>query len=448
MNLSKKLGLKKSRNLKALAKEKLFNKTIQKKLNLFIKDKYSTKNASTTKLKKKNDLSRKGNNNITVNNSINNIINKIEIVSRNHSNEKKQKYLTFDDNISNNHFLTSKNSVNNLFSFITKKNILKKRNPNNCFNDSFNFNSGINKMGRKKSFYDKRITNGNIMITKINTINARKRYPNLTNNNFSSFNNSINSSINETIKNHMNIISNSNNFEQSLRNKLLYAGKEQIKKRELNKKIQKAVLGINKLLPVNLKLNNITKINKNKVNLNNTNIIKPNYLSINKNKTFVDMFIKKSKKNNANLINNNSKISISNNRQIYKINTFNDNKKQNETFLKTIFKEEKNKQSVELKRYKRGSKNIVDKNKYIKLDENISKIKNKICDSSLNKTIGFSNNTTKIEEEGMLEMNDVKDIIIYYNLSKELNKDYLFEKFDYNFFIEKKMNNYFRFFIK
>ena len=303
-------------------------------------------------------------------------------------------------------------------------------------------------MGRKKSFYDKRITNGNIMITKINTINARKRYPNLTNNNFSSFNNSINSSINETIKNHMNIISNSNNFEQSLRNKLLYAGKEQIKKRELNKKIQKAVLGINKVLPVNLKLNNIIKINKNKVNLNNTNIIKPNYLSINKNKTFVDMFIKKSKKNNANLINNNSKISISNNRQIYKINTFNDNKKQNETFLKTIFKEEKNKQSVELKRYKRGSKNIVDKNKYIKLDENISEIKNKICDSSLNKTIGFSNNTTKIEEEGMLEMNDVKDIIIYYNLSKELNKDYLFEKFDYNFFIKKKMNNYFRFFIK
>ena len=128
--------------------------------------------------------------------------------------------------------------------------------------------------------------------------------------------------------------------------------------------------------------------------------------------------------------------------------TFYNFQKQNETFLKTIFKEEKNKQSVELKRYKRGSKNIVDKNKYIKLDENISEIKNKICDSSLNKTIGFSNNTTKIEEEGMLEMNDVKDIIIYYNLSKELNKDYLFEKFDYNFFIKKKMNIYFMFFIK
>ena len=119
MNLSKKFGLKKSRNLKALEKEKLFSKTIQKKLNLFIKDKYSTKSSSTTKLNKKNDLSSKGNNNITVNNSINNIINKIEIVSRNHSNEKKQKYLTFNDNISNNHFLTSINSVNNLFSFIT-----------------------------------------------------------------------------------------------------------------------------------------------------------------------------------------------------------------------------------------------------------------------------------------------------------------------------------------
>ena len=43
-------------------------------------------------------------------------------------------------------------------------------------------------------------------------------------------------------------------------------------------------------------------------------------------------------------------------------------------------------------------------------------------------------------------MDDAKDIINYNNLNKELNKNCLFEKFDYNLF-KKKMKKYFRFFM-
>ena len=48
----------------------------------------------------------------------------------------------------------------------------------------------------------------------------------------------------------------------------------------------------------------------------------------------------------------------------------------------------------------------------------------------------------------MLEIDNIKDIIIYYDLNKQLNKDYLFEKFDYDFFIKKKMEKYFKFYKK
>ena len=53
-----------------------------------------------------------------------------------------------------------------------------------------------------------------------------------------------------------------------------------------------------------------------------------------------------------------------------------------------------------------------------------------------------------INDEGILELDEVKDVIIYYNLNKESNKDYLFKKFDYDFFIKKMKKKYFKFFIK
>ena len=66
-------------------------------------------------------------------------------------------------------------------------------------------------------------------------------------------------------------------------------------------------------------------------------------------------------------------------------------------------------------------------------------------DSKLSKSFLKTNNTTMINDEGIFEMEEVKDVIIYYNLNKESNKDYLFKKFDYDFFIKKMMKKYFNF---
>ena len=114
-----------------------------------------------------------------------------------------------------------------------------------------------------------------------------------------------------------------------------------------------------------------------------------------------------------------------------------------------MFKYDKNQCNFQIKRNNKQNKNIVEKKDKIEFEETINKRENDInYDSSLNKTVAFSNNTTKIEEEGMLKIDEVRDIIIYYNLNKESYKDYLFEKFDYNFFIKKKMKKYFKFFMK
>ena len=64
-------------------------------------------------------------------------------------------------------------------------------------------------------------------------------------------------------------------------------------------------------------------------------------------------------------------------------------------------------------------------------------MKNNIADTVL----------SKITDEGFLEMDEIQDIIIYFKLSKELYKDYLFEKNDYNLFIRKRMKKYMNFFI-
>ena len=59
----------------------------------------------------------------------------------------------------------------------------------------------------------------------------------------------------------------------------------------------------------------------------------------------------------------------------------------------------------------------------------------------------LSQYTTKIEEEGMLEMNEVKDLIIYYKLDEESGKDYLLKKNDYTNFIRNKMKKYLDFYL-
>ena len=258
----------------------------------------------------------------------------------------------------------------------------------------------------------------------------------------------MNSSINKIIKNHKKFASNLNGFENSLTNKLFNIGKNRIKENELNKKIQKAVLRINKVLPTKIKLNNKQKIKKEKLNLKK-NINSKNYLSINTNNTFSITHNKKSNKNKNNSINNHSKNSINNNYSIYKINKFSQNKKQKETNLIIIFKDGKTKRNILIKKPNKKNKNLNENSKKLLSNITTPKKENDInIDSKLSKSFLKSNNTTMINDEGILELDEVKDVIIYYNLNKELNKDYLFEKFDYDFFIKKMKKKYFKFFIK
>ena len=224
MKLSKKSGYNKSRNLNSLIKEKLNNKTFQNKLNAFIsKKKYSINNTNTKKLVKQNDFLFKRNiNNITINNTINNITNKIEIVSRNRFNENNLKYITsnnsFKSNLINYYFLTSKNNYNNISSIIKGK----------SNNSSFYFNPSINKIRKKPSFLTNRVNNGHMISSKMNTIN---KYSNLISNNVSLYNQSINSSINENIKSYNNFNTKRNKFDNSLKNKFYNAPKALAKKK-------------------------------------------------------------------------------------------------------------------------------------------------------------------------------------------------------------------------
>ena len=437
MRLSKKIEFRNKINFNSSTKEK-----IQSKLNLFSKNKLIKNDISANKLREKIDIiPQLNNNNTTENNSINNIINNIEIASLNHSNENSQKYIVYNSykyNISNNNFITNTNIINNLLSLITNKNKIRKRKENNSFNYSFNINSRIKKKGRNQSLYKNRITNSKLTISK----------KNFKTNNISSFKNLMNSSINKIIKNHKKFASYLNGFENSFTNKLFNIGKNRIKENELNKKIQKAVLRINKVLPTKIKLNNKQKIKKEKLNLKK-NINSKNYLSINTNNTFSITHNKKSNKNKNNSINNHSKISINNNYSIYKINKFNDNKKQKETNLIIIFKDGKTKRNILIKKPNKKNKNLNENSKKLLSNITTPKKENDInIDSKLSKSFLKSNNTTMINDEGIFEMEEVKDVIIYYNLNKELNKDYLFEKFDYDFFIKKMKKKYFKFFIK
>ena len=114
-----------------------------------------------------------------------------------------------------------------------------------------------------------------------------------------------------------------------------------------------------------------------------------------------------------------------------------------------IFKDGKTKRNILIKKPNKKNKNLNENSKKLLSNITTPKKENDInIDSKLSKSFLKSNNTTMINDEGILELDEVKDAIIYYNLNKELNKDYLFEKFDYDFFIKKMKKKYFKFFIK
>lgn len=454
MKLSSKLELIKSRN--HLAKEIPSSKTIQNDYNILYSKKRSTYNINLKKINKNNRFFFYGNNNITINNKINNIINKIKIITSNNSSTKRNQFLTINNNNSNksiHNYANRKNSGNNLSSVQNKNHSSKNSSMtlNNSNKYSFLFKHGHYKMGKYPTFCTNRLTNSGNNSTKI--IN-KKKGNRILSNIITSYNTSINTSINNKI-NPRNTYStlNTNNYENSLRNKNSN-DKKKSKKLELNKKIKNAILGINKIMPpvikINKNLNLLTKSNKNiRLNLNSKNLTKRNIFSKNENKTTTNMINTKFSFNNK-LINHNNISKLNTKLITNKYIRINDNNEKNETYVNNIFKDEKKGHNIQIKRNNEKFKDFSEKNKIIELNDlfnkyaekekiknNKSSLKNNIADTVL----------SKITDEGFLEMDEIQDIIIYFKLSKELYKDYLFEKNDYNLFIRKRMKKYMNFFI-
>jgi hypothetical protein len=310
-------------------------------------------------------------------------------------------------------------------------------------------------MGKYPTFCRNKLTSASSNSTKI--IN-KKKGNRILSNIITSYNTSINTSINNKMKSRNTFTTlNTINCANSLRNK--NSNEKKIsKKRELDKKIKNAILGINKIMPplikINKNLNLLTKFNKNiGLNSNNKNLAKPNLFSKNENKTSTNMLNYKFNFNNINkLINHKNNANISNKFIYNKYKELNDNNKKSETYLNNIFKDEKKGQNILIKRNNQKFKDFSEKNKIIELDELFNKYaekeKNRNNNSSLKDNNIVDTVLSKITDEGFLEMDEIQDIIIYFKLGKELYKDYLFEKNDYNYFIKKRMKKYLNFFIK
>ena len=151
---------------------------------------------------------------------------------------------------------------------------------------------------------------------------------------------------------------------------------------------------------------------------------------------------------------NKTNINIKNNNRIYNYNKFNKKNKEKNSLYNIFFKAETNNQNIKIKKRNIEIKNGAENNKKeVKLSINkqnkIEKIKNNDCRfNSFDNTIKLSKTTTKIEEEGELGLDEVKDLIIYFKLNKETNKDYLFKKNDYIDFIKNSKKRYVNFFTK
>ena len=475
--------------------KKLFSRLSNKNFELLISDKfikkihnesYNTHNKSKQiKILNKNSLNKRKDlilkkNNITINNSINNIINNITI-NTNHASDRKHRFLMSNNSKSKgkeeeNHILDNKKNIRkNFISFIKDNGISRNkffRNINyNISNNSFNHLSFNNKILNNPSFNKNKTKKESIMPKKINKRN--KNYNFITNK--SLYTNSINTSINEGFKKNVNISLNLNKFTRSLRLKFFDVEKDNLKKKEMEKKIQNIFNGINKnkkIIPsiINISKGNIKIVNakkNNKSQLNN-NIINHTFLIKNKSKTtnnFIDnkknlnkkITSYNAQKNNFNIIKNFQR----NNNYNRNINHLTN---ENKTFLKIIFKDNRNITKTITTNTATNNDNLdnniknsiprIKKNEQIiNLKQSINNIINKRdkkreTNSSLNNTIKFSQYTSKIEDEGELGLDEVQDIIIYYRMNNELLKDYLFKNNDYFHFIQKGRKKYYNFFMK
>ena len=250
MKLSKIFGVKNNKNLISLIKQKFLNKSFRNESNFLARKKLLSNNINTkTIAENKILLSKRNNKNIiTINNIINNIKNNI-IVKMNNPVEKHSKNKTLSNS-------NKKQSIKQLYRPCSRTNntrinffsFMKE------YNQSlFNFNSYNNKIGKQPSFTNNKLKNQNWKRYKIY---RRNKYINLTNN-ISSYNTSINNSINGSLIMNSKISLKKNNLGGTLRNKFYKDGKYKLKDRELDKKIKNSILRYNKNMNPLINLKNI-----------------------------------------------------------------------------------------------------------------------------------------------------------------------------------------------
>ena len=362
-----------NRNKNVFPKEKSISKSIKNELKILSQKRFTSTNNFNIRAKyKKNPFLFKRNI----------FIDKTNVITRINSSENKTNFITSYNSKSK--LFYRQNIVQSHININISRNITLNNSISN--NNSSYFNTYRNNIKGKTNINFNKIKNQNMIKNKINNTSSYNYY-------------FINTSNNGIIKNNSNVSLNANKFEISFRNKFIITKKNGLKNKILRDKIQKAILGINTIIPPLIKLNkkksNFEKSYKNiNLDLCNNNFTKPNISNNNQNKTF----------------NNEPNLKF----------------KYSEKCIKNI----ESKRKLEMCN-KRGKKESISK-KAIKEESLYS---------------GLSLYTTKVEEEGMLEINEVKDLIIYYKLDKESEKNYLFAKNDYSNFIQNRMKKYLGFYL-
>ena len=476
-----------NQKLKILFKEKLNNKF--QFISILKDKKKNSGNLINSNSINKNNYNFNKRNNITINNSINHIVNNITI-NNNSINQTKNYSIKHNNSLSKPKESTS--TIQNYQSYVDKKKYnlgiyLKKptdlsRNAHNSFtnniNKSFYYLSLNQKIKKNPSFQKKTHNLKNkamnyklklfLKIPNNNNLNLQNISNNIcsrskTNNN--SIYNFTNGSMNENVK------KSKNNSKYSTTNHSTNFTKQSFykKKRSFQKKDNK-----NKKITINANPSNYN-INYNKQNIskniskNNSNIndklynnyilnnmlqkkTKSKNISINL-KKFITRGNSKTISNNINNPNNNYSNTNSNIQISRYVNNFLNKSK----YLNKNIKELNSKNRIYNSNYDLDE--IEKKNSYINTNEceqeeqikyvkEDSKSKAKEKDTSLEETLKFSKCSSKVEEEGELGLDEVKDIIIYYNLNNVKNKNYIFQKNDYINFVEKRKNKYLNFFLK
>ena len=418
--------------IKILMKEKNNNKF---NLLSFLNGKHKNHNFSNiynSSFTNKNNISNiNKSNNITINSSINHIVNNITI----NNNSINGSYNNFNSKYKNSF---SKRKEKNYMTYIDKMNVkndisLKKsttlsRNVHNSLINNYNQTILYLSFKNSKAFKN------------------RKKFNNKKKKLFLIPNNSI---YNSTDSN--NIIS----YHYNLTNENVKNPKENSKCLEnrnsnLNKKIVSKKKSFNKKDNNNTnKKNNIIYKNNIKNRFNNKiffdYILNKVYRKRKKNKNILINIKKDFKSRNSNYIPNNFKKNNSNISKVQINKSVNNNLNKQLNITNKNLKNNMHYSNYDLDRKDNNNNKLLDehlKNANINTKEEIKK------NSSLDNTIKFSKLTSEEDNEGELELDEVQDIIVYYNLNEIGSKNYLFKNKDYNDFIEKDVCKYLNFFMK